>query len=62
MIRAKPHKGKCMTGYSDPGNGQEKILHCTKLPQAKPFLRTTHLSHWNGPPQVFKEEPVTPLW
>jgi hypothetical protein len=49
-------------GYSDPGNGEEKILHCTKLSRAKPFLPTIHLSHWNGPPPVFKEEPVTPLW
>lgn len=31
-------------------------------PQAKPFLTAFHLSNQGGPPPVFKEEPVAPLW
>ena len=31
-------------------------------PEAKPFLGTIHFSNWNGPPPVFKEEAVAPLW
>lgn len=51
-----------MTGYSDPGNGQEKYRTARNFPKQNLFLPTIHLSHWNGPPPVFKEEPVTPLW
>jgi hypothetical protein len=31
-------------------------------PQAKPFLAAIHLSNKGGPPPVFKDEPVAPLW
>jgi hypothetical protein len=31
-------------------------------PKAKPFLSMIHLSNKNGPPPVFKEESVAPLW
>jgi hypothetical protein len=43
-----------------PGRGGS--ITVTYDPQAKPFLATIHLSNQGGPPPVFKEEPVAPLW
>ncbi len=31
-------------------------------PEAKPYLRAIHLSSWNGPAPIYREEPVNPLW
>jgi hypothetical protein len=43
-----------------PGKGGS--ITVTYDPQAKPFLALIHLSNKGGPPPVFKEEPVAPLW
>jgi hypothetical protein len=43
-----------------PGKGGS--ITVTYDPQAKPFLATIHLSNLGGPPPVFKEAPVAPLW
>jgi len=43
-----------------PGNGGS--ITVTYDPQAKPFLSVIRLSAKNGPPPVYKEEPVAPLW
>jgi|CZLA01.1.fsa_nt_gi hypothetical protein len=43
-----------------PGKGGS--ITVTYDPQAKPFLTAIHLSNRGGPPPVFKEEPVAPLW
>jgi hypothetical protein len=43
-----------------PGKGGS--ITVTYDPQAKPFLTAIHLSNQGGPPPVFKEEPVSPLW
>jgi hypothetical protein len=43
-----------------PGRGGS--ITVTYDPQAKPFLTTIHLSNHGGPPPVFQEEPVAPLW
>jgi hypothetical protein len=43
-----------------PGKGGSVTV--TYDPQAKPFLALIHLSNKGGPPPVFKEEPVAPLW
>ncbi|MGH7866333.1 MAG: hypothetical protein ACREP9_01585, partial [Candidatus Dormibacteraceae bacterium] len=43
-----------------PGKGGS--ITVTYDPQTKPFLGSIHLSNHGGPPPVFKEEPVAPLW
>jgi hypothetical protein len=43
-----------------PGRGGN--ITVTYDPLAKPFLTAIHLSNQGGPPPVFKEEPVAPLW
>jgi hypothetical protein len=43
-----------------PGRGGSITI--TYDPQAKPYLTSIHLSNKGGPPPVFKEEPVAPLW
>jgi hypothetical protein len=50
------HDGR--TGW--PGKGGS--ITVTYDPQVKPFLNVIHLSNQGGPPPVFKEEPVAPLW
>ncbi|MGH9745063.1 MAG: hypothetical protein ACRD59_02985 [Candidatus Acidiferrales bacterium] len=43
-----------------PGKGGS--ITVTYDPQAKPYLSAIHLSNRGGPPPVFKEAPVAPLW
>jgi hypothetical protein len=43
-----------------PGKGGS--ITVTYDPQVKPFLAAIHLSNKGGPPPIFKEEPVAPLW
>jgi hypothetical protein len=43
-----------------PGRGGS--ITVTYDAQAKPFLAAIRLSNQGGPPPVFKEEPVAPLW
>ncbi len=43
-----------------PGRGGS--ITVTYDPQANPYLGTIRLSNKGGPPPVFKEEPVAPLW
>ncbi len=47
---------------SDGSPGKGGSITVTYDPQAKPFLAAIHLSNRGGPPPVFKEEPVAPLW
>ncbi len=42
--------------------GKGGSITVTYDPQAKPFLSAIHLSSLNGPPPVFSEMPVAPLW
>ncbi len=42
--------------------GKGGSINATYDPQAKPFLTAIHLSNQAGPPPVFREEPVPPLW
>jgi hypothetical protein len=46
----------------DGDQGKGGSITVTYDPQAKPFLGIIHLSSKNGPPPVFREEPVGPLW
>lgn len=46
----------------DGSAGTGGSITVTYDPQAKPFLTAIHLSNRGGPPPVFKEEPVAPLW
>jgi len=48
-------------GWDGP-QGRGGSITVTYDPQAKPSLSMIHLSNKNGPPPVFKEEQVTPLW
>jgi hypothetical protein len=43
-----------------PGRGGS--ITVTYDPQAKPFLTAIRLSNQGGPPPVFQEQPVAPLW
>lgn len=43
-----------------PGKGGS--ITVTYDPQAKPYLNAIHLSNQGGPPPVFQEAPVAPLW
>ena len=43
-----------------PGKGGN--ITVTYDPQAKPYLAAIRLSNQGGPPPVFQEEPVAPLW
>lgn len=43
-----------------PGRGGS--ITVTYDPQAKPFLAIIHLSNQGGPPPVFQEQSVAPLW
>jgi hypothetical protein len=47
---------------SDGSPGRGGSITVTYDPQAKPFLAVLHLSNIGGPPPVFKEETVAPLW
>jgi len=44
------------------GRREGGSITVTYDPLVKPFLGTIHLSNQNGPPPVFKEEPVAALW
>jgi hypothetical protein len=46
----------------DGSPGKGGIITVTYDPQAKLYLKSIHLSNRGGPPPIFKEEPVTPLW
>ena len=46
----------------DGSQGRGGSITVTYDPQAKPFLGAIHLSNQNGPPPVFREEPVAALW
>lgn len=46
----------------DGSAGKGGPITVTYDPQAKPYLSSIHLSNKGGPPPVFKEEPVAPLW
>jgi hypothetical protein len=46
----------------DGSPGKGGIITVTYDPQAKPFLSVIRISNKNGPPPVFKEEAVSPLW
>ncbi len=46
----------------DGSSGRGGNITVTYDPQAKPFLTAIHLSNRGGPPPVFKEEAVAPLW
>jgi hypothetical protein len=46
----------------DGSSGKGGSITVTHDPQAKPFLNVIHLSNQGGPPPVFKEEPMAPLW
>jgi len=48
-------------GFDGPP-GRAGSITVTYDPQAKPFLTAIHLSNKGGPPPIFKEEPVAPLW
>ena len=43
-----------------PGRGGS--ITVTYDPQVKPYLNAIHLSNQGGPPPVFQEAPVAPLW
>jgi hypothetical protein len=47
---------------SDGPQGRGGRITVTYDPQAKSFLGLIHLSSKNGPPPVFTEDPVAPLW
>ena len=47
---------------SDGSPGRGGTITVTYDPQAKPYLADIHLSNKGGPPPVFKEAPVPPLW
>lgn len=47
---------------SDGSPGKGGSITVTYDPQAKPFLAVIRLSNRGGPPTVFMEEPVAPLW
>ena len=46
----------------DGSPGKSGSITVTYDPQAKPFLDVIRLSNEDGPPPVFREAPVTPLW
>jgi len=46
----------------DGSSGRGGSITVTYDPQAKPFLTAIHFSNKGGPPPVFQEEPVAPLW
>ena len=46
----------------DGSPGKAGTIIVTYDPQAKPFLTAIHLSNKGGPPPVFNEAPVRPLW
>jgi len=48
-------------GWDGP-RGRGGRITVTYDPQAKPYLTAIHLSNLGGPPPVFREEPVAPLW
>jgi hypothetical protein len=47
---------------SDGPQGRGGLITVIYDPQVQPFLNVIHLSSRNGPPALFKEEPVAPLW
>ena len=47
---------------SDGPMGMGGTITVTYDPGAKPYLSVLHLSSKNGPPQVFIQQPVAPLW
>jgi hypothetical protein len=46
----------------DGSPGRAGSITVTYGPQAKPYLTAIHLVNKGGPPPVFREEPVAPLW
>jgi hypothetical protein len=46
----------------DGSSGRGGNIAVTYDPQAKPLLTAIHLSNRGGPPPVFREESVAPLW
>jgi hypothetical protein len=46
----------------DGAEGKGGLITVIYDPQAQPYLGLIHLSAQNGPPPVFKEEAVAPLW
>jgi len=46
----------------DGSQGRGGSITVTYDPQAEPYIGVIHLSSRNGPPPVFDEEPVDPLW
>jgi hypothetical protein len=46
----------------DGSAGKGGNITVTYDPQARPFLTAIHLSNKGGPPPLFKEEPLGPLW
>lgn len=47
---------------SDGPPGRGGLITVAYDPQAKPYLNIIHLSSWNGPAPVFKEQTVAALW
>jgi len=47
---------------SDGSAGRGGSITVTYDPQAKPYLGTIHLSSWNGPKPVFREETMAAIW
>jgi len=43
-----------------PGSGG--LITVSYDPQAKPYMGIIHVSSWNGPKPLFKEETVAALW
>jgi hypothetical protein len=46
----------------DGSQGRGGAITVTYDPQAKPYLAALHTSSPGGPPPVFQEQPVAPLW
>jgi hypothetical protein len=46
----------------DGSPGRAGSITVTYDPQVQPYLTAIPLSNQGGPPPIFKEEPVAPLW
>ena len=62
-----PNGNKGMDGVdgragSDGPEGRGGTITVTYDPQVEPYLSAIHASSRNGPPAIFHEEPVVPLW
>ena len=56
------HDGASGRNGWDGPSGKGGPINVTYDPQAKPFLNVIHLSNQGGPPPIFNEQPVAPLW